>query len=383
MRSVLLAPLLLLLAALIAASRLIPGLWPCGDCDSAQDYQTLFGVPVVALGVVAPIVAAGTLWRWPERALARGLAWLVAGGALGFLALSWKLRLVCPNCLTVHALLLAAVLSLWRAPPPWSARLLLLLLGGGGLLGLVRLDQARFETPRSGPMAPAVSQQALPDVVVAADRAIDTELLARADHGRRFGAGTPALLVEVVFSFHCGRCSEEFDPIRGRLEPLLGNGKAQLVYRHLRAKKDPASGELVKLALAAAATGRYVEFADHVFTVRKTVVKEGTGELKGVDKIAALVDRSRNQDAITLAKVKERASGTVVFDREIALLDSAAATFDRLLAVEDERLKQLEAGGELPQVFLTDPTTGEILERLDSKPTIEQVADAVRRRLGR
>lgn len=217
---------LLLLAAVIAASRALPW-WACDlACSGPAAWSRPFGIEIafLAAGLLA---AAGILgWHTSTRPAGRMLAAMAAAGALVYLGLSLHLRLVCDHCLATHIpTLLGAGLLLAGADRRQAVAAVLIGLGCAGLLTARLIHIA--------PAPPPVTNQAAPDQALTA--AIET--------GRTWGSGP--ITVEVGLDPHCPRCA------------VLASELAALPVRVVvRFVGNDASGrELAALLTAAAADG--------------------------------------------------------------------------------------------------------------------------------
>ncbi len=399
------ACLTLLLATLTAAAGLVPDAWPCDvACRAGEEWATLFGVPTLAWAAGATLLAAllvalgrgATRSRWltlpGEVVVSAG-----AGASLFFLALAVRLAMPCRHCVATHLPLLAAAALLATTTPSfrWLRRLALI---AGALLTrqLFQIDLERSVSqppplaavvepaPAAAPRtdttaaaasnAPATMPAEVPVTAPAATPAEDAALLATLERGRRFGGVAPKLRVEVIFSFNCGHCMQEFEPLIDTLKPLCSDGQAELVLHLLHAKKDAASRELSKLAFAAGREGRLRERVVATFAVRADAVAP-RGARSG--NMQTAVSRYFARDALTLEQLL--LAPDVAADA--AFIKAHAPLFERFLEAEEASQRRLGGSGEMPWFFLVDPAAGALLEALPEHTTVAQLAAAVKRRL--
>lgn len=404
------AAVLLWLATATAAAGLAPELFPCDvACRAGADWATLFGVPTLAWSAGATLLAAllllagGAAPATALRALPGELATrLAAGASLWFLALAWQMRMPCRLCLAVHLPLLAAAALLGRggASPAW-------LRGGALLIGalltrqLFRIDLERA-TPQTPPVvaapgdalpeapAPAEAETAAVEGGAAATAPPATAappaagLLARLDAARRFGPPGAALRVELVFAYNCGHCAENFAPLLDAVRSLCDAGQLEACVRLLHAKKDAASRTLSQLTFAAALDGRLRERATAIWTSYAAALAAGGKDAAKGDMQAAVgrwfARDARTLDALRAAAAVGDAAGAELA-ADFAAIAAHTATYERFLADEETALRTLVGEGELPWLFLVDPATGKVIERLKSGSTPAQLAAAARRRL--
>ena len=388
------AALLLLLGGEVALLGLFPAAWPCDiACRAGEEWATLFGVPTLVWCAGATLLTALLLWISRDPASPRGGAFAgeiavrgCAGASCYFLAIAFQLSLPCRHCLAVHLPILAGTALLFRGAlsPSWARN--------GALLAGAVLTRQLFmaDLERARPRRPVLTAQvgangkiqldadetddADPERVAAAMPPIDFDLLSAVDRGRRLGAATAKLRVELVISFNCGHCMEAFGPLLDAVAPLCVEDKAELVVHLLHARKDPASRELSKLAFAAGRDGRFRERVAAIFAARVAALK-GNGAQKG--DMAEAVQRVLARDALTIERLKA-APGMAA---EFAWVAAQGFVFDQLLQGEEEAHKRLGSSGELPRLFLVDPVDDRVLETLSNEATPAQLAAAVRRHL--
>jgi len=380
------AALLLLIAAATALAGLSPSLWPCDvACRGQEEWATLFGVPTLLWAAGATLLAALplALARRPDAppwlAVVGEVAALgCAGASIWFLALAWEQKLLCRHCFAVHLPILAATSLLSRSAlrPAWL-RAVPLVVGALLTRQLFALDLARSEAPAepAAPHEPANPAEPTTTAGSGAGTAAEEALAVAIDRGRKQGGAAPKLRVELHLSFNCGHCAEEFEPLLDALRPHCDDGEAELVVRLVAVKKEPASRELSKLALAAARDGRFRERMVATFAVRKSAVVDPKQRAPGGMK--EVVNRYLERDALTLAKLKEQPA---VAD-DAAFVAAHAALFDRLVAADEAAITQLGGAGELPWLFLVDPASGAVVEKLPEGTTPQQLANAVAARL--
>ena len=228
-------------AALVAIR--LAGWWPCDvACQGGGFYQRLAGVDVLWAALVGYALLALTLahdaWRQPRwSSFSVSLAGLLAGASLFYLWVAWSLGLVCPFCLTVHALVLAVLLAV--APDAAGSAVGALLIGSLGLNAAfhhqVRPDIT--DSPGTTPAQPV------------------TDLATRADANRQRGAAAAPLTVEYGYSLQCPHCATAHGPLLAALAPAIAAGRVRLVFRPVVRPADPGSRLLAAWAFAAAARG--------------------------------------------------------------------------------------------------------------------------------
>ncbi len=310
--------LLLGLAALTAAMRLIPNAWPCSAaCDGAATYALLLGLTPEKWGVMGFTLVAGLLFaaRGHDRApwwVSMPL-WLVAGAALSFLILAWRLELACGHCRAVQSLVLAgAALSLrWAPPSAWF------------LVGLLGLHVAyHFEVRRAEPALPAavITTNATPttdEAVLAFLRprsatAATVAALAPADEtieaNRLIGQADALLILDEIVDLRCAHCAAVHSQLLADLKPHLASNRVAVRLRQAQYRQDPLSTQLGRWLFAAAAVGptRHAEVAERLFGLKALDVEGARAaadpaiDLPALDRIAAdsapLIDRALNRD---------------------------------------------------------------------------------------
>jgi hypothetical protein len=233
---------LALLATAIAALRFGDVLWPCPvACQGGGHYQRLFGIPshVLALAGLIPLA----VLAWWRPAWAAWWAWVLAGGAVFYLAVSWRLGLLCPYCLAAHTAILATALALWPPRPLLAA------------LGFLVLHFAYHpQVVLDGPAAsgdPAVAAFLGGGPQVAAVQPVPERL----DALRRIGDAGAPVVVEAAIDLHCPHCAATHGPLLEALRPRLGR-EVQLVLRFMTRRSDPSGRELAEHVLAADAPAR-------------------------------------------------------------------------------------------------------------------------------
>ncbi len=356
---------LLMLAAALSIAGALPGVWPCGlECHSADDYRTLFDLPVFLLAAAAYLAAAAAFLALQRRpGLAELAAWGLIGATVYYLGLSARLGLACGPCLSVHTAVVATLAGVARGRSRFTARSACAVVA---LLLLRELHRLELDRP-----APAV-----PPPVAAVD---DDVVFRAADLGRRLGEGNQALRVEIVVSFKCAHCGGAFAPLHDALRPFAEKSGVEIVLRHALTSRKPAAKELLKYAFAAAARGRYEELMVAGYAALGAVYEIPRGSAADGEKAyEEMRERMRNEDALTLAKLKEKLD----LKEEAALIAGHPAAFDRLLREEDDALKALEFAGGMPLVVLIEPASGATLERLE-RPSVEKIVAAVKRHLRR
>jgi hypothetical protein len=401
------AAVTLLVATAGAVAGLVPGLFPCDvECRAGAEWATLFEVPTLAWSAGATLVAALLLFAGeaPPRSTFAALPGelavrLAAGASLWFLALAWQLRMPCRLCLAVHLPLLSAAALLTSVSiVPATLRAVTLLVGALLTRQAYRLDLERAAPPvapsvasptgatQSGEAAPTPPRD--PDAAAPPtpdrDAAFDTALLARLDRGRRIGPADAKLRAELVFAYNCGHCAESFAPLLRALDPLCSAGQLEACVRFLHAKKDAQSRTLSHLTFAAALEGRLEARANSIWTARAAALQGDEGGERRGDMQAA-VGRWFARDAQTLGALKAAAAALdpagVALAADFAAIAAAPQSYERFLADEEEALRPLSGDGEMPWLFLVEPATGRIVERLKSGTTPPQLAAAARRRL--
>jgi len=319
--------LLLGLAALTSALRLIPEVWPCAAaCAGARTYALLFGLSIEIWGTVAGAVVAVLLLaaRSHERApwWASIPLWLVAGAAMSFLILAWRLDLACGHCRAVQSLVLAgAALSLRWAP--LSAWFLV------GLLGLhaayhPQVHRAELELPETitaTSAAPAATDDGVlaflrPRSATAATVAALTPADELIDTNRLIGRADATLILDEVVDLRCAHCATVHSQLLADLKPHLAANRVAVRIRQAQYRQDPLSIQLGRWLFAAAAAGqtRHAEVVERLFGLKATDVAgartaaDPAIDLPALDHIAAnsapLIDRALNRDRSALISLR-------------------------------------------------------------------------------
>jgi hypothetical protein len=371
---------LLLIAGATAFAGLSDRLWPCDvACRGQEEWATLFRVPTLAWCGGATLLAALVLAiaRAPDACVRKAaaselLAFGCAGASLWFVAVALERGVACRHCFAVHLPIFAAAALVWRGAvrPAWL-RAVPLLVGALLTRQLFAIDLARSGAPTNEATRAATTGSGGPVV----DATADGELAAAIDRGRTQGGAAPKLRVELHVSFNCGHCAEEFEPLQDALRPWCDDGEAELVVRLVAVKKEPASRELSKLALAAARDGRFRERVVATWAVRKAAVVDPKQRAPGG--MQEVVNRYLERDALTLSKLKEQPAVAA----DATFIAAHAALFDRLVAADEALITRYGGSGELPWLFLVDPTSGAVLEKLPEGTTPASLATAVAARL--
>jgi len=343
-------PALAMLAALIAALRLVPvpALWPCEvACAGGGHYQTLGGISVlwgslVGLGAFATLVLRQRE-RDPLPAPTRALGWALIGASLYFLYLGWRLDVVCPHCLAVHTAVLALAGGLLRCAGAWreaaSPALAALLVAGLGL-------HAAFHP---GVVRDTTDVDLLTDLAAPALSAGNKLAYASADSARRRGASAAPVVLELVVDFQCPHCAAHHHDLLNALTPALEAGTAELVIRHLVRRSEPASLPLARWAMGAALEGqaRY-----DLFVATMLGSKPGADPRQLRDRLAETIDPLHLE----------------------GLIDRHPGAIDRLVADDGKRLGALKATARTPQLIAVDRATGSVLKRWQGDLPLAEIA---------
>jgi hypothetical protein len=327
------------LIGLIAATTLV-GLWPCDvACQGGAPYQYLFHIPVACLAVGAAVIGLA-LVRVASWRIAAAWAFVLVGGSLYYLYLSWRIGLVCPYCLAVHgAIIPLAGLAFGRA----AGRMRQALVFAPALLAFAllaigyRID--RGPVVEDGPPV-GVVQPGTGDV-------------AAVEHGRSLGAEHAPLVADLVIDFQCPVCARIHGDLMQALAPAIDSGRVEVVMRNPVHRGQPLSSTLARWALAAAAIDR----ESH------TVVVAAMLGLKG---------DARETDA--RAKLAELAD-VVAIDRSAAAHEAAIT---KVLRSDQERLHEIDQP-QTPVVVLHDRATGKELGRWHGEFEIADLVAAVGR----
>lgn len=260
----------------------LAGWWPCDvACQGGGFYQRLAGIDVLWAALLGYALFALLLWHDAIRrlhwsALAGAGAGLLAGVSLFYLGVSWQLGIVCPFCLTIHAVVLSVLLAVAGDAAGTTALCL--------LLGVLSANAAFHHT-------------AVPDVVATATPPIAAppagSRAATADANRSLGQATAPITVEYAFSLQCSHCSEQHQPLLDALAPAIAAGRVRVVMRPVIRPADTGSLWLAAWAFAAAEQSpeRFANFLTEHLSTKATLSREELltlgGDLPALDAAAA------------------------------------------------------------------------------------------------
>jgi hypothetical protein len=345
-------PALALLAALIAALRLIPGdaVWQCAvRCQGGGHYQELFHLSVLWPAVAALVAFAGLCLRDREAerlsAPTAALGWALVGASCYYLHLGWRLGLVCPHCLAVHTAVLACVGGLLRTlpavPAAASAALAFLALHAAFHPGVVAdsIDVDLADDPR-----------ATATVLSAANKLA----FATADAVRRSGDATAPVVLELVLDLQCPVCARQHHELLATLAPALAAKRAELVVRHLVRRSEPGSQALGRWAFAAAMDGR---------EAYEYYVGAMLGSRPGADARELRAHLAEAMDPLRLE----------------VLADRHQAAIDRLLSQDAQRLIELKTPARTPQLIAVDRASGAVLRRWVGELPLGEIGEWLRK----
>lgn len=346
-----------LLTAGFAALGLSSSLWPCElGCSGGEFYRNVVDLPL--LWFATPIYAAFGVWvlidsRKPEQSWSTLLpGWALVGVSVYYLLLAWKLDMVCGHCLAVHTSVLAW-LSLLR--PSFFA------VGGGvvaaGVAGggvhVMYHGFAGFEPQEPSPVVAENGGEDPSSAIEAnnADEEREAQALEAAQQGRMRGSEDAPLTLEMIFAFSCERCARSHGTLANGLQRHVDAGTLRLVFRHRFDRRVEEGVELVKLAFAAAALGRYELYQHDVFAA------QGHGH-SSHEQLEDLGEHTRLDD----------------FYRWLQANGGAAET---LVTEDDQRIEELKAGQDLPHLVLLSTKTDEELARFNERINVADVAREV------
>ena len=342
-------PALGLLAALIAALRLVPvpGLWPCDvACAGGGHYQALGGVSVLWAAAVGALAFAGLCLRERHRPAlslpARALGWALIGGSLYFLVIGWRLDVVCPHCLAVHTAVLGCAGGLLRGVAWRDAATTGVAAALVAALGL----HAAFHP---GLVRDGADVDLLTDLRAPALSAGNKLAFATADSARRRGDSTAPVILELVVDFQCPNCAAIHHELLNALAPALAAGKAEVVTRHLVRRSEPASLTLARWAAAAAMDGQ-ARYDLYVATM--------LGSRAGADARDLRARLGEMIDPLSLEGSIERHPGAI----------------DRLVADDAKRLGEVQATARTPQLIAVDRASGAVLKRWQGELHLDEIA---------
>lgn len=217
--------LLVVLAGVLVA-RLLDW-WPCSvACSGGGAYERLAGIPVTVPALAGTLAALALAWRSsPLLPLALGL---MAGSSLFFLGISVALGLVCPFCLTVHALVLTTAALAWSWPRLPVAALVSLLATNAAFHHEVLRD-----VPTAPEAPPAAATTTTPEPL-----------------GRIRGPAQATRTADLYLDLTCPHCAE----LRPRLLAALAN--VRVTERLVVRRGEPAGRDLARWGVAAAQRGR-------------------------------------------------------------------------------------------------------------------------------
>ena len=287
---------------ILTAVRLL-GWWPCDvACQGGGYYQRIHGLDVLwpaLIGYTAlAVLTLRDAWRHPRWSPTTGmLAGGLAGVSLFYLYIAWSLGIVCPFCLTMHALVITVLLAVAGDTAGPTAVLLIL-----GTLG----SNAIFH------------HQVVPDSVPSSTSATltpaTTDLEKNADANRSRGLSDAPIQIDYALSLQCGHCAEQHQPLLDALAPAIAAGRVRLVIRPVVRPADPGSVWLAQCALAAAAHSAddFDNFLRERLGTRAALTREELltlgGDLPALDRDTAQVANLVTSDQGTLATLGYRGS---------------------------------------------------------------------------
>ncbi|MBA2481418.1 MAG: thioredoxin domain-containing protein [Planctomycetes bacterium] len=347
-----LAGLAVVVSAVLMIAKHEPAWWPCDiSCLGGGGYERLFGVFVVKLAFAGCLlfyaaIAASGIWcrrsgldpstRAPAPLQAIG--WMMIGISCFYLWTSARLGVACHQCLAMHTVVLAMAGPLRLATLRTIPRIasvaagftLLLVAYGPGL----RTDIASGPTTHTTPSA------------------ADEAYLARIDANRSFGRMDAPFVLDLVLEFQCLHCAVEYTELAPALRAAIDDGRLQLVVRPIARRSEPASIDLVRWSLAAAAEGErpFRRYLDAMLGTRTGVTS--TQILSGP-----------NAEPAHLAGLAREA-------------DAHDAAIARLISSDASRIAELGAAGAMPFAALRD-RAGARLGRWSVHIDREQVLSAI------
>jgi len=320
-------------APVILTTVRLVGWWPCDvACQGGGFYQRIHGVDVLWPALVGYCVLAlltlRDAWLLPRWSAITGM---VAGGLAGvslfYLFVAWSLGIVCPFCLTIHAVVLVVLLAVAAdAAGPTAVMLLLGTLGANAVFH----HQAVPDT--------------LPDVATASTTTVALHTLALhtiADANRSRGVSDAPVQIDYALSLQCSHCAEQHQPLLDALAPAIAAGRVHLVMRPVVRPADSGSIWLAQCALAAAAHSAddFDTFLRERLGTRAALTREEMltlgGDLPALDHDVGGVADLVTADQHTLASLGYRGStpfiairhGTKItrFARDLPLAEIVAA----------------------------------------------------------
>jgi hypothetical protein len=263
--------------------------WPCDvGCQGGGYYQRIFGLDVLWPALIAYIClglsALYDAWRHPlwSRRTAM-LTGSLAGVSWFYLFIAWSLGIVCPFCLSVHALVLLVLLAVAAdAALPTAVLLLLGALGSNALFHHQPIADVASVAPAAGSAASI------------------TVLAQQADANRRRGLDHAPIRIDYALSLQCSHCAEQHQPLLDALAPAIAAGRVLLIMRPVVRASDDGGRWLAQCALAAAAGSpeAFDDFLRERLGTRAELTREELltlgGDLPRLDRdtadLAALVD---------------------------------------------------------------------------------------------
>lgn len=288
--------------AILTAVRLL-GWWPCDvACQGGGYYQRIHGLDVLWPALIGYTALAGlTLrdaWRRPRWSPTTGmLAGGLAGVSLFYLYIAWSLGIVCPFCLTMHALVITVLLAV--AGDAAGPTAVLLILGTLGSNAIFHHQVVPDSVPASALTTPP------PDI---------TDLEKNADANRSRGLSDAPIQIDYALSLQCGHCAEQHQPLLDALAPAIAAGRVRLVIRPVVRPADPGSVWLAQCALAAAAHSAddFDNFLRERLGTRAALTREELltlgGDLPALDRDTAQVAKVVESDQTLLAGLGYRGS---------------------------------------------------------------------------
>ncbi|MBA3709067.1 MAG: thioredoxin domain-containing protein [Planctomycetes bacterium] len=251
----------ILVSALLLLAKHEPAWWPCDlSCNGGGGYERLpvIGLMVtkVALGawlLLYALVAIAGLRRQPgvpakgpheapSPGHVQALAWAMIGGSLFYLWTSFRLGLVCHQCLAMHTVVLALAGPMRRGALRPFVRIAAV---AAGFLALLAVYGPALRTDVAKPSA---------DPTVLTPGREDAAYVEGADANRRIGRADAAFVLELALEFQCPHCQLAYTEIEPAVRPQIDSGVLAIVIRPVIRPSQAASADLVRWSFAAAAT---------------------------------------------------------------------------------------------------------------------------------
>jgi Thioredoxin len=323
----------------------LTGLWPCDvACQGGAYYQRIFGVSLL----IPALIMHGLLFIFALRDTQRGAwsaatiysVWFMAGSGIFFLLIAYALGLTCSYCLLSHGLIFLSLLLCWPFPAQVRLHHAMIWLIGGALL----INALYHHTPVADQLTSASTTQ--PNTTTPTQI---TSMRANMDRGRYYGQASSTQKLYVALDLSCKHCSEWYPTALAAWTPLIQEQRVQVVVLHMVRPAIPVTHTATRLAFAAAGLQNHAPALSVLLGSNAEAQEPGL-----ILRLADVVDTKQLQ--------------TILFDHH--------ADIDRLIAEDQNRIKQLGLGQRTPAIALEKD--GKIIQRWAGNPDIQAIIQAIK-----